>query len=84
MKNAADFIFAAKIRPEYPVGPAFRENLIKKYVFLDDDIGAHGYQPMTVVFQDRNMKVADEEKSCPPAMGQGILVFLLCRKPFFR
>jgi hypothetical protein len=48
VKNAADFIFAAKIRPEYPVGPAFCEDLIKNYVFLDDDIGAHGYQPVTV------------------------------------
>jgi hypothetical protein len=30
------------------VGPAFGKDLIKKYVFLDSDIGAHGHQPMTV------------------------------------
>jgi hypothetical protein len=52
MENAADFIFAAKIRPESPVGPAFRENLIKKYVFPDADIGAHDNQPVTVFISE--------------------------------
>jgi hypothetical protein len=48
VKDAMDVIFTAKIRPEHPVGPAFGKDLIKKYVFLDSDIGAHGHQPMTV------------------------------------
>jgi hypothetical protein len=49
MEDAPDFIFAAKIRLEHSVGPALREDLIKDYVFLDIGIGAHNYQPVTVV-----------------------------------
>jgi hypothetical protein len=41
MKDAMDVILTAKIRPEHPVGPAFGKDLIKEYVFLDGDIGAH-------------------------------------------
>jgi hypothetical protein len=48
MKDAMDVILTAKIRPEHPVGPAFGKDLIKKYVFLDHDIGTHAHQPMTV------------------------------------
>jgi hypothetical protein len=48
VKDAPDFIFAAKIRPEHPVGPALCEDLIENYVFLDADIGTHEHQPVTV------------------------------------
>ena len=75
MENAADFIFAAKIRPEPPVGPAFREDLIKKHVFLDADIGAHENQPVTFFISDRDMKVADEERNRPYIMDPGIGFF---------
>jgi len=45
VKDAPDLVLAAKIRPEPPVGPPFRENLIEKHIFLDTDIGTHGYHP---------------------------------------
>ena len=60
VKDAPDLILAAKIRPEHPVGPAFREDLVKKHVSLDADIGTHGNQPFSVVSQARDMKVAEE------------------------
>lgn len=47
MKDAMDIVFAAKIRPESAVGPAFGKDLIKKYVFLDSDFGAHAHHPVT-------------------------------------
>ena len=34
VKDAPDLILAAKLRPEHPVGLAFREDLIKIHVFL--------------------------------------------------
>lgn len=71
MKNTADLIFAAEILPEHPVGAAFREDLIKRYVLLDTVIIAHSHQPVRVLISGPNMKVADEERGQPQAMGRG-------------
>lgn len=62
MKDAPDILPAAKFRTKPPVRPAVREDLIKKYVFLDGDIVAHSHQPVTVLLQEQVMKVADEER----------------------
>ena len=68
VKDAPDLILAAKIRPEPPVGPALGKDLVKNYVFLDACIIAHGNQPVTGLFQDEDMNVAEEEHVINPGM----------------
>jgi hypothetical protein len=53
VKDTPDLIFTAKIRPEHPVGSPVCKNLIKKYVLLDTDIGAHVHQPVTIFISGR-------------------------------
>ncbi len=65
MKDTPDFIFAAKIRPEHPVGPAFGKDLIDKHVFLEKNVGTHDVQPVSFLFQAEKMKVTDEDMRGP-------------------